>query len=649
MLLERLTQRTRSVSEIADFTRFLHNLHPANPQDVQMNKQVLSVMQWRCVLVLLGLLVLAFDLWASAHWERSAIASKAGTLGISLGAPARSDFRPILAIADDSPLLALSAKPGDAVQFDRPGDALRVLSTDETVGLTLRAGLQTRHELVRPMSDPLIVSRPLLAKLSSATNWAQIYITLLLAMLIGWCRAESTAMRVFTLVLLNNSPGSCWDLLPAGPLQNAVVEFNAVSVWVTYIAFAGFSMIYPEELGLRRRAWARRSFLGLALLFGLVAIGQVADLLGAMPWALRSRLALDSLKQLAAIVSVVFSLGMLWHSWHLSRGTARQKLAWAGVCMGVVYAGFLLFNVNISLGEPVPIFIFNSGQNLTILVAFCALTYAMLRHRLFDFGFVVNRVLVVTIVSSFLLVIFGVTEWGVDKLLHFEGREKNVIFDAIVALGIILSFHRIQHWVGHQVDHLFFHQWYAAAEKLRQFVHKAALITDSTALQAKFIHAAEEFSGAAGMAFYTRSASAHFALQQSTLVGAPSKIDENHELAIDLGHTRGAVELDERRHALPGAWGFPMMGRGRLQGLLIAQPKSNGQQYRPDQIVLLSTAVHQIGLDLESLRVNELESTVAALSHQTVDLGQQLKYSEQLATVREGEAKALRQLVVSAA
>ncbi|MES2128271.1 MAG: hypothetical protein V4463_13455 [Pseudomonadota bacterium] len=614
-----------------------------------MNKQVLSIMQWRCLLIVLGMLVLSLDIWASSHWERSAIALRVGTLGISLGTPDRSSFRQIMKIADGSPLLALSAAPGDAIKFDQPEDALRVLSTDEPVGLTLQTAFQSRHELVKPIPDPLIVNQPILAKFGALVTWAQVFITLLLAMLIGWSRADSTAMRVFALVLLNNSPFSLWNILPSGPLPNLLVDFRLVNLWVVYVGFAYFSMIYPEELGHQWGKWTRRTLLGLAVMFGLVATARTAAFFDALPWALQSRLDLEFLKQSVAIVSVVLSLGMLWHAWRLSAGTARQKLAWAGVCTGMIYMGYLLFNVNLGLGEPIPIMIFESGQYLTILVAYCALTYAMLRHRLFDFGFVVNRVLVVTIVSGFLLVIFGVTEWGVDKLLHFEGREKNIIFDAIVALGIILCFHRIQHWISHQVDHLFFHHWYAAAEKLRQFVDKAPLITDATVLQSKFIRASEEFSGADGMAFYARGANAQFVLQQSTLPGAPPTIDENHEFAIDLAHTRCAVELDQGRHALSGAWGFPIMGRGQLQGLFLAQARMSGQHYRPDQITLLSTAVHQIGLDLESLRSKEFEFQVEALAHQAVELKQQLKHAEQLAVVQEREARALRQLVESAA
>lgn len=89
------------------------------------------------------------------------------------------------------------------------------------------------------------------------------------------------------------------------------------------------------------------------------------------------------------------------------------------------------------------------------------------------------------------------------------------------------------------------------------------------------------------------------------------------------------------------------MGRGRLQGLFLAHARLNGQQYRPDQITLLGSSVVHIGLDLESLRSKEYEFRLEALALQAVELKQQLKHAEQLAAVQEGEATALRLLVLA--
>lgn len=571
-----------------------------------MNKQMLSIFQWRCLLVVLGLLVLSLDIWASMHWERSAVAFRVGTLGVSLGAPDRDNFRPIVKIADGSPLSALSATPGNAIKFDHPEDSLRVLSTDEPVGLTLRTGLQFRHALLTPMPDPLVVNQPFLAKAGAFVTWAQVFITLLLAMIIGWSRADSTAMRVFALILLNNSPFSVWNILPSGTLSYLLVDFRLVNLWIVYVGFAYFSLIYPEELGYRWGQWTRRGVIGLAVLFGLVAAARTADFFAVLPWALKSRLGLEALKQTVAIVSVVFSMGMLWQAWRMSRGTARQKLAWAGVCTGVIYLGYLLFNVNLSMGEPIPNMIFESCQYLTILIAYCALTYAMLRHRLFDFSFVVNRTLVFTVTSLLLFLAFWLIEQGVHKLVHFKAAENNAMLGGAIAFALFFTFNRLHHRVDHWIEHLFFRQWRDRESALRSFVSKAAHFTDSRALVTAFGSALDRFSSGAGSALYLAGPSGNFGSVYSSLQGAPEIFEVDDDIAVSMRASRQGVTLAETDVPYRAHLALPMLQGGELKGIVLLGTKQDAQSYRPDEQGVLEFAVGRIGLDLNRLQAAQL-------------------------------------------
>jgi methyl-accepting chemotaxis protein len=93
--------------------------------------------------------------------------------------------------------------------------------------------------------------------------------------------------------------------------------------------------------------------------------------------------------------------------------------------------------------------------------------------------------------------------------------------------------------------------------------------------------------------------------------------------------------------------------------LVLLGEKSSGKRYRPDEIALLSTGIHQLGLDLESLRVVELEQIAAASRHHAEALEQKLVSSERLsaafqqnfslseerAHAIEREAAALRELI----
>ncbi|WP_332878913.1 hypothetical protein [Massilia sp. S19_KUP03_FR1] len=153
---------------------------------------------------------------------------------------------------------------------------------------------------------------------------------------------------------------------------------------------------------------------------------------------------------------------------------------------------------------------------------------------------------------------------------------------------------------------------YQAAENLRRFLDIAAHISETAALQEKFVQAVTAFSGAIGVAIYAVDASGNYAMTYSTLADAPASVGVDHDVAIDLRHSHRVADLAERA-ILPCELAFPMTVRGRVQGMVLLGNRHNGIPYRPDQVTLPATGVHQIGMDLESLRVIELEHGMALL------------------------------------
>src|SRR5262249_53738817 len=78
------------------------------------------------------------------------------------------------------------------------------------------------------------------------------------------------------------------------------------------------------------------------------------------------------------------------------------------------------------------------------LLAPLVLAYAILRHRVLDLGFAINRTLVYGAVSAMLLAVFGLVEWAVEHFLPATVRETSVVIDALVALAVFLAFHRVR-------------------------------------------------------------------------------------------------------------------------------------------------------------------------------------------------------------
>lgn len=578
-----------------------------------MNKKNLSATSWKVLLISLALVYLSFSIWATTYWQRLT-PEKAGTLAVEFGEP-DIDYRlPIVAISADSPLATAGGKVGDKVFFDNYIDVKRQLGSDEVIGLTLFSNEPSRHVALKPIASTDFTHNPIAARADALMTWACNYAALIIALLIGLRRADNGTMRVFALMMLCFSPQTFTWYLPGGALPNLFMQLILpLNYAAYYISLVYFAFTFPDDRPTHfRLPSVRRIFKLFAVVVLVYSAWYMADAFRVLPWAARLWISITTFKMIVQAMTISLSLLPIWYSWRNSSGVIRQKLAWIGVCIGGVVVALstgTIANVFGALFDPR----FGIAQDTVTFLCYVGLAYSILRHRLFDLGFAVNRALVVTIISAMLLVVFGVTEWGVDKLLHFEGREKNVIFDAVVALGIILCFHRIQHWVSHQVNHLFFHHWYQAAEQLRRFLQKAEHISDAGVLKTKYGRAVIDYAGLSGLAIYVLDANSGYALQHSTLANAPAAIDQNNDAVVDMRHTLSMVDLASDQHALPGEQVFPMIVRGQIIGLVLLGRKLNGGQCRPDEIELLTVATHQLGLSLESLRVEELERRSAAL------------------------------------
>ncbi len=88
------------------------------------------------------------------------------------------------------------------------------------------------------------------------------------------------------------------------------------------------------------------------------------------------------------------------------------------------------------------------------------------------------------------------------------------------------------------------------------------------------------------------------------------------------------VDLHDRENRWSCELAFPMIVRGHLTGFVLLGARTGGERFRPDQISLLSAAVQQFGLDVESLRVESM--------------GRRMTVSESMASSLKAEVETLR-------
>jgi hypothetical protein len=240
------------------------------------------------------------------------------------------------------------------------------------------------------------------------------------------------------------------------------------------------------------------------------------------------------------------------------------------------------------------------------------LAYAVLRRRLFDLNFAINRTLVYGAVSFTLLAAFGLAEWGADRLVPEEWHRQSALYSAGIALLLFLSFHRVRDWFEHHVSRLFFARWQQAEAELKRFVASAGHFEQAPALCRGFEAALTKFA-AAEAAVYLRDSGGTYRLQCGGFGGSSAAFADDDPAFALMRAERSPLDLTRLDATLPGALALPMLDVGTLTGFVLLGARADGAHYRPDEVDNLGWAAHQVGLDLQALHARELEAENASL------------------------------------
>lgn len=240
-----------------------------------------------------------------------------------------------------------------------------------------------------------------------------------------------------------------------------------------------------------------------------------------------------------------------------------------------------------------------------------SLAYAVLRHRVIDLGFAINRTIVYGSVSAILLASFGLIEWGIEHLLPEQWIKASAWIDAGAAVMVYLAFHRVHDAVEHRVEDVFFRRWRQNEEALHRFVATATHFDDETILAAAFADELSRFAGEGSVALYWRDSGSPF----NAFVRVAGSWDTSpltlpsDDAAYALMRAEGLpLDLSETRGSIPGVLALPMLDHGALSGLVLMDLKASGALYRPDEVTALGGAAHDVGLALTALRAGRVQA-----------------------------------------
>jgi hypothetical protein len=407
---------------------------------------------WQIAALILAAISAAVLILNLAYSPRVVVPGAEGFLGYD-AAPThfkgRSAHR-VTGFVPESPLPAAGVKTGDLIVDPQRGTFM----AGETFALQIvREGAARSVEVKAVRIDRL--STPV----QNVLDFGLVILVFVLGLTIALRRRDDVAaLVVLASVFLMAVAGVVPNALPAGRVAGVARLWQSIIVVLALPMLAYFSLVFEDGYQSRARVQILRAIVSLAAAAGATALAMAPYYLGRV-W-LPPDFFLNEARSAAELLGVVLCLVAFTDTWRHVDAERRERLRWLFVAFGFILINFSLFSAlgATALTSAAAVGV-GVASDAIVATAMLILTYAILRHRVIDVGFVVNRALVFAAFTGFLLVSFGLVEWLVDHFVRFENRERSVLLDGSIALALFLTFHRTRRWIERLVERVFFRYW----------------------------------------------------------------------------------------------------------------------------------------------------------------------------------------------
>jgi hypothetical protein len=575
-------------------------------------KPTVSTSLWRALISVLVLATVTLVLGDLLHFDN------AGTFGFDSVPGAHASDDVVDTVTAGSPAARAGIMPGDLVAPEPSTFVNRVRfyepnAVGDTLGLRVTHASRMRAVRLEAVRKTKAPQEFLAANLLGIVYELLRVVLVAFALLIAVRRPERSDARALATFLAAFGFGFV-ERSPWYPdaVNAALSVLHGIAVVFALEQLTRFAACFPQASAAGLRRWiARAAPLVLGIVVAIMLAAQLAFFTGvaaALPWEQIFLLASDiTILWFLVAAAVAFVLGA-----REALPQERPRVRWMALSFGVAFSGMI----------PAVIAEQNNADSvvwsffpLTLLAIPVGTTYAILRHRLLDIGFVINRALVFTAISAGVVMSFGLLEFFIGQYLVSLGHIGSILLQASLALALGLSMQRIHRSVDRLVDSLFFRMHHLAEAALRRLTREVAFIGDSQVLAERLISAVDRHALAQGSALYLYDGARRFVLRLASLPDPCTAIDVDDAAIVRLRAFREAVDFADFSAegittALPGSLLLPMLVRGELTGALACGAKRNLEAYAPDERATLAELALAAGMAFDALQIAALRYAV---------------------------------------
>jgi hypothetical protein len=517
-------------------------------------------------------------------------------------------FSLVVRVQPGLPLAVAGVQAGDSVRFDRVWDRRRPLHVGESLGLTVDHRGQSHHVDITatPQRQPY-TANALRALLTADIVGAIIII--LGATLVWRSRNLSTYMLGVALIASGGADTNPTLMFSAPDIYPFAFLLNQIFLFELPVLFYAFAIAFFRDPIGPLRAWHYTVF----AIFSLLNSALTLVIAGGMLTLTQLPILGNGFIVSAGMTYVGFlaALGYLIFGWRRSPVADQPRYALlivAALAMILSQAIITLVYLVLNIPDPEASPFAFPLEVSTMALSPVLFTYAILRHKVLDLGFAINRTLVYGVVSAILLVAFGLAEWGIEKVIPHAYAEANTFVSAGIALVIFLVFHRVRDFVEHWMEKVLFRAWHEKEATLAAFVREAGYILKRGPMIAAYVKHLRAFCEDAECALYLADDSGVFMLAAGGLRDMPDALDPDDPFMVTVRTNRAVSQPSEGPIGLV----LPMIHRTEVVGVTLLGHKPSGFSYRPDEVKALAHAAHQVGLDLHALEIERLRERVTA-------------------------------------
>ena len=422
-----------------------------------------------------------------------------------------------------------------------------------------------------------------------------------------------------------------------------VAAFSYLPPWLHLVSAELFNLLRPAAyLGLlvfvlyfpNRQPQGVSRAISRLVPYGFIAIALlylISDLLAvscfcAPSWLDRAIIFFDtSVPTLALVIALA--------TYFRSRGVERQKIQWIAAATTLALAPYMLpyfFAVFVWGNQPSLQAALDSwvsalhAQQWLVLLYIApplAIAYTILRHRVYDIRFVLGRAIVLTIFTSFVVIVFALIDWIFVHKLEQTGLGVIAGILAVTTLGFTAN--AMHRRVDTFVDKALFKRRHLAKERLARLAHDLPGARSMEALDTWLVKEPLDAFNLASAALFRRGDGDTFTRENA--IGWPNhslrtlKIDEpplSHLAA--LNEAARISWRDPNNATFPSADAHPALAmpvniRGRLQAIVLYGPHEDGLDFDPDEIRAINGLMIPAAAAYDHLEAQELRREVDSM------------------------------------